>query len=932
MSALYPLHESLAQVPANDEFNDARTLSNWSNRQTVEGTANQYSTLDINTTTPGSLAIIPNVEAWYTNVVGVYLYQLATGNFVMSARVNARSLSSATQPPSTMFNSAGLLVRNPASAGVSTNQNWMQFDIGYQQTFVGLEAENTIASAQWLANRTTTNGVYSAILRICRLGNTFYMFDSLDGGNTWTQYQSIVRNDLPATLQVGLDTNAYQGPVSVRAEFDYVRFAVPNVLADCTQPMNGANDVPPTVTLTAPAGNVSIVDGTSVALSASASDSDGSVTSVAFYHGSTLIGSVASSPYNLSWVPTAPGTYTIDAVATDNAGLTTTSNAVTITVTDAPPSVTLTAPSGNISVVEGTSITLSATASDIDGTVASVGFYSGSTLLGSASASPYTVSWTASAPGTYVVEAIATDDAGLSSASSAVTITVTDAPPVVTLTAPAGNTSVVLGTIVTLSANASDADEAVSSVSFYQGSTLIRTVATSPYTINWTPPATGTYVVDAVATDASGVSMTSGSVTITVVPVPDFPPTVSLTAPSGNLTVVAGTRVPLSASASDSDGNVTSVAFYAGSTQLGSIASSPYNFNWTPTTPGTYAVDAVATDNAGMSTTSNSINVTVTDAAPTITLTAPSSNLSVPAGQFVTLSATASDIDGTIAGVSFYQGATLLGTVSSSPYSISWSSTTIGTYTIDAIATDNAGLTATSGSVTITVTPITGCPSGTSGGDLTLLSDTFTNGSLSSCWQNFNATLSTITEPPNHLIVHETVGNMWWWTTMTGGFLYQDIAGNFKVTTAAHVAPFYNPAHPGTQSLAGVMAANPTGLGTGSSFNNYVFVHTGWEGSRNVIETKTTVNSASTWMNPTFPTSSAELRLCRVGATFNTYTRAIGATTWNLFASYTRTDLPNILHVGMEQSALPQPPDMVATYDYVRFGNVSSISDCTTDP
>src|SRR5262249_6931871 len=122
------------------------------------------------------------------------------------------------------------------------------------------------------------------------------------------------------------------------------------------------------------------------------------------------------------------------------------------------------------------------------------------------------------------------------------------------------------------------------------------------------------------------------------------------------------------------------------------------------------------------------------------------------------------------------------------------------------------------------------------------------------------------------------------------------------------------------------------GLGDGSNFNNYVFNHVGWEGTRSTIEVKTTVNSASTWFNPTYTANEAEVRICRVGATFYTYYRAIGATAWILHQTFVRTDLPSVLHVGPEMSALPAPPDMVATYDYVHFGNVASVNDCTVDP
>ena len=53
-----------------------------------------------------------------------------------------------------------------------------------------------------------------------------------------------------------------------------------------------------------------------------------------------------TSPYSLSWSNSAPGTYTLTAVATDNQGATTTSLPVSITVAAAnvPPVVAVTGP------------------------------------------------------------------------------------------------------------------------------------------------------------------------------------------------------------------------------------------------------------------------------------------------------------------------------------------------------------------------------------------------------------------------------------------------------------------------------------------------------------------------------------------------------------------------------------------------------------
>jgi hypothetical protein len=96
-------------------------------------------------------------------------------------------------------------------------------------------------------------------------------------------------------------------------------------------------NVPPTVTLTAPANGATFTAPATVTLTASASDSDGTVAKVDFYAGSTPLGTATAAPYGYTWTNVAAGTYTLTAVATDNLGATTTSAAVTVTVTNPPP-------------------------------------------------------------------------------------------------------------------------------------------------------------------------------------------------------------------------------------------------------------------------------------------------------------------------------------------------------------------------------------------------------------------------------------------------------------------------------------------------------------------------------------------------------------------------------------------------------------------
>jgi autotransporter-associated beta strand protein len=104
-----------------------------------------------------------------------------------------------------------------------------------------------------------------------------------------------------------------------------------------------------------------------------------------------------------------------------------------------------------------------------------------------------------------------------------------------------------------------------------------------------------------------------------------------------------------------------------------------------------------------------------------------------------------------ISQVAFYQGTKLLGTSTSSPYSITWSNTPAGTYALTAVVSDSMGLTSTSAAVNIVVSsgPLTwnASPSLTGvydgGGVWNLTGANWWNGSTNVAWNN--ATLPSVT-------------------------------------------------------------------------------------------------------------------------------------------------------------------------------------------
>lgn len=192
------------------------------------------------------------------------------------------------------------------------------------------------------------------------------------------------------------------------------------------------------------------------------------------------------------------------------------------------------------------------------------------------------------------------------------------------------------------------------------------------------------------------------------VPVQDtLAPTIIILAPNSSLNVSGMTNIL--ANASDNIG-VAAVQFALDSSNLGTeITSSPYSLPWdtTAVANGLHTLTASARDSSGNTATASvDLNVynVLDNASPTVAIITPS-NFQTVSGSAVAVSANASD-NIAVVGVQFLlDGLNLSFEDTTSPYSISWDTTTAsnGTHTISAKARDAAGNYGTSANVTVNV-------------------------------------------------------------------------------------------------------------------------------------------------------------------------------------------------------------------------------------
>jgi len=272
------------------------------------------------------------------------------------------------------------------------------------------------------------------------------------------------------------------------------------------------------------------------------------------------------------------------------------------------PTVTLTDPAPNATFQTTDNINFAATASDPDGSVTKVEFLSDGNVIGTATSAPYSAQ--ASLPaGTHSITARATDNGGLSTTTSPITITVSaqNSPPTVTLTSPADGATFQTTDTITFSADATD-DQSVAKVEFFTGRTLIGAATSAPYSVQASLPA-GSYTVFARATDNTGQVTSTPSVTINVVS-QNQPPNITLSSPQSGSVLAAPANILLSATATD-DGAITQVEFFQDGVSLGSVTTAPYEITVQGLGADVYNFTAVAHDNSGLAAASTPVQIRV---------------------------------------------------------------------------------------------------------------------------------------------------------------------------------------------------------------------------------------------------------------------------------------------------------------------------------
>ncbi len=261
--------ETGTQPPADDlcllsdEFDDPASASQWSQLYQVEGWQDQLESWDIALSRPGHMHLMPYSVSWFEDLRGVLVFKPVTGDFLASTRFFSNNRAR-TGAPEALYSLAGLFIRSPRD--IQQPGDWTPGGENY--VFLSAGSADTPGTYQYEVKTTENSESVLHItnacdtpceplrvfeLRAARLEGQHFILLRREPGAAWQVHRRYPRNDMPATLQVGVtgytdwgsidgvywphdqfghnNTVILDGNPDLLAEFDHVRFQRPRIPA-----------------------------------------------------------------------------------------------------------------------------------------------------------------------------------------------------------------------------------------------------------------------------------------------------------------------------------------------------------------------------------------------------------------------------------------------------------------------------------------------------------------------------------------------------------------------------------------------------------------------------------------------------------------------------------------------------------------------------
>ncbi|MEN2283854.1 Ig-like domain-containing protein, partial [Algoriphagus sp. SE2] len=481
-------------------------------------------------------------------------------------------------------------------------------------------------------------------------------------------------------------------------------------------------DLPPIISISQPIKEVIFNSGELVDIIAKVTDPENDLNRVEIYSNDNLISTITANPFEFEWTAdVVPGTYLVYAIAFDNAGNSAKTENVIVHITpptesNLPPTISITQPSQNQTISYQQKFLIMTNPYDAENDIKKVEIFADGDLLAILSEAPYDYGWSKIPLGIHEIYAIVTDNDGQTGTSETVNLNVVNYAPTISIVDPIDGQTFQNGDDILIKTEPLKFDEAnkgaplyveddIERVEFFYNEQIFAIVTEAPFEFNWESPPAGTYTLKTKVFDNFGLTAESKRPTIQVLE--NQPPVASIVTPSQNQTFDLEEAILIQSYVVDPEGQIALVEFLDGTTVIGSVTSGPYQITWTDASEGSHELRTRVTDQGGLVTESTVVTIEVIQNLPPVTnIVTPTQNQEFDLGDPILIQAYVVDPEGEIALVEFLDGNTVIGSVNTGPFEITWSNASAGGHDLRTRVTDQGGLVTESSVVTIQVNEI----------------------------------------------------------------------------------------------------------------------------------------------------------------------------------------------------------------------------------
>lgn len=389
----------------------------------------------------------------------------------------------------------------------------------------------------------------------------------------------------------------------------------------------------PVASIVSPSANVSVVQGGSIGFEGSVTSGNAPFTHIWNFGSSAMSPKTVEDPGSVTF--NTLGTYTVTYTVTDSDGdKSTAMRTVTVVAPDTNPTATITSPSPNATIVQGESLSFSASVTSGNAPFTHAWNFGNSGVPVQSVEDPGNLTF--NTVGVFNVTYTVIDaDGDKSSSTRTVNVKEPDTVPVLTMTSPASNVTITRGETVNFTSSVSGGNQPYTHVWDFGESGIDDKTVKDPGTVTF--DAVGTFTVTCIVTDADG-DRESANRTVTVVE-PDTNPVASIISPQANVTLTQGGSLNFTASVSSGNEPFTHTWNFGSSGVTAKTVKDPGTLTFNVL--GTFTVTYKVTDADGdTSSASRVVTVVPPDTNPVASIASPATNVTVSQGGAVSFAAT----------------------------------------------------------------------------------------------------------------------------------------------------------------------------------------------------------------------------------------------------------------------------------------------------